>query len=276
MPARLLPAHDLDPSSASTRDRFHRRSRHSGGSPAHPGWRRIGAAARRKWPRLPAACSRCAAPAEPRASLLERCCRVSDNRREPFRSRRQACRFGPMESSDRWRTIPKLRSPRWRRSVNSPVSGSTWSRPSRSPRPAGYRCHRSGAGGNARRSMSRPPAVLRQGGDLQGRLSSRQDVPGSPRRRGEPFERRRHGCGSKWPDRQLPTIVSRPALLCWRSFRRRAPWFDITTVFLTAITIGVKRKCRARVRDKSPFAQHAADVFPRHARHGGEITVADP
>ena len=208
---RLLPAHDLDASSASTRDRCHRRSRHPGGSPAHPrtatNWR----CCRKKWPRLPAACSRCAAPAEPRASLLERCCRVSDSRREPFRSRRQACRSGRMESSDRWRTIPKLRSRRWRRSANFASVGVDVE----PAEPLAPDLLDIVATARERKEMRDDPCHGRllfsdQGGDLQGRLSPRPDVPGSPRRRGEPFGRRRHGCGPKWTDRQLPLLCCGP------------------------------------------------------------------
>ena len=177
---------------------------------AHPGRRRIGAAAGRNG----RVCRQCAQGAPRQRRRAHRCSNVvvafRTDRRAPFRSRRQACRFGPMESSDRWPTIPKSRSPRWRRGVNSSVSGSTWSRPSRSRPTCWISLPPLGA-----EEMQDDPCHGRllfsdQGGDLQGRLSPRQDVLGSPRRRGRAFRRRRHGCGSKWTDRQLPVLCRGP------------------------------------------------------------------
>ena len=105
-------------SSASTHDRSHRPFLASwwitGSSRTATNWR----CCPEEGPRLPGACSRCGAPAARRASLRARCCRASDNRHTPFRSRRQACRSGRTESSVLWRTMLKSRSRRWRLSLN--------------------------------------------------------------------------------------------------------------------------------------------------------------
>ena len=154
---------------------------------------------RKKWPRLPAACSRCGAPAAPRASLRERCCRVSDKRRAPFRSRRRGMPLWPdgivgSLAHDSEVAVAAMAAQHEFPSVGVDVEPAEPLAPDLLNIVATARERER----IARRSMSRPPAVLRQGGDLQGGLSARQDVPGSPRCRGEPFERRRHGRGSKW------------------------------------------------------------------------------
>ena len=179
---------------------------HPGGSPAHRGRRRIGAAAGRNG----CVCRKRAQGAARQRSRAHRCAKVAvafrTTRRAPFRSRRQACRSGRMESSGRWRTMPKSPSRRWRRSVNSRVSGSISSRPSRSPRI----CWISSPRRRSARELQDDPchgrllfsvkeAIYKAVYPLDRTFLDHHDVEVS-------LSRRRHRCGPKWPDRQLPLL----------------------------------------------------------------------